>query len=257
MARELPVDGANRVPSATDDVVGGKAACSSMPDDFSNAAERPLDLLIVSDIRFLREGLAEVLTRESAFRTIHVAADLTHALAAMRAASPDMVLIDAALPDGLSAARRLRSLAPQVQIIALAVAETDAEVISWAEAGISGYVPRSVALGDLTDVLTGIRRGEQACSTHVAAGLLRRIANAPHATATSPRPSYALTAREEEVVGLIGAGLTNKEIARHLKIGLATTKSHVHNVLGKLELAGRNQVSRWVHDHGRTLDQSR
>lgn len=249
MAGTLHVSGANHVPSATDGFTPGEAVSPVVLDAFSATAERPLNLLIVSDIRFLREGLAEVLAREGAFGTVGVAADLGTALAAMRAALPHMILIDAALPDGLAAARRLRNAIPHMPIIALAVTETDAEVIAWAEAGASGYVPRSAALGELPGFLTSIMRGEQACSTRVAAGLFRWIASGPHVAATAPRPGSALTAREEEVAGLIEAGLTNKEISRRLNIGLATTKSHVHNVLAKLELARRNQVSRWMRDH--------
>ena len=153
------------------------------------------------------------------------------------------------MPDGLAAVPRLRNLSPQPQIVALALAETEPAVIAWAEAGVTGYVPRSAALGELVSLLEGIMRGEQACSGNIAAGLLRWISQSP--TRAEP-PAVAaeqssLTIREEQVVRLIGAGLSNKEIARQLKIGLGTTKSHVHNVLGKLELKRRGQVARWIH----------
>src|SRR5207248_1190584 len=121
---------------------------------------RPTNLLILSDIRFLREGLADVFGRQDVFQTISVAADPGEAIAVMHAGMPDLVLIDAALPDGLAAVGRLRWLAPKIRIIALAVAETEAEVIAWAEAGACGYVPRSAALADLVGFLSGIMRGE-------------------------------------------------------------------------------------------------
>jgi two-component system, NarL family, nitrate/nitrite response regulator NarL len=210
----------------------------------------PINLLILSDIRFLREGLAEILTRDQAFRTISAAADVGEALRIIRAATPDIVLIDSALPDGIAAVGRVRRVAPQIRIVALAVVEAEAEVIAWAEAGASGYVPRSAALTDLVGFLRSIMRGEQVCSQRVAAGLLHRIANGPRVPAAAPRPGLILTAREEEVARLIGAGLSNKEIARRLNVCVATTKSHVHNVLGKLELRRRSQVSAWMQDRG-------
>jgi two-component system, NarL family, nitrate/nitrite response regulator NarL len=205
-------------------------------------------LLILSDIRFFREGLAEVLRREGRFATVGLAANVDEALAAADAA-PQIILIDVALPDGLTAVPRLRNLSPQPQIVALALAETEPAVIAWAEAGVSGYVPRSAALGELVSLLEGIMRGEQACSGNIAAGLLRWISQSPRRVATmaSVAEPSSLTVREEQVVRLIGAGLSNKEIARQLKIGLGTTKSHVHNVLGKLELKRRGQVARWIH----------
>jgi two-component system nitrate/nitrite response regulator NarL len=210
---------------------------------------RALSLLILSDIRFMREGIADVLRRAEAFRRIDVAADPNEAIAAMRAAMPDLVLIDAALPDGLAAVGLLRRLAPKIRIIALAVAETEAEIIAWAAAGACGYVPRSAALADLVDFLSGIMRGEQTCSTRVAAGLLRWIADGPRVATAAARARPALTAREEEIASLIAAGLSNKEIARRLNICLPTTKSHVHNILGKLELKRRGQVSRWLREN--------
>ena len=216
-------------------------------------SERQLSLLILSDIRFMREGLAEVLKREAqAILTVRVAADIGEAIALMRAGLPDLILIDAALPVGPAAAGHLRGQAPGICLVVLAVAETEAEIITWAEAGAAGYVPRSAALADLVGFLTGIMRGEQICSTRVAAGLLRWIADRPRvATAATARARPALTAREEEIASLITAGLSNKEIARRLKICLATTKSHVHNILGKLELERRGQVSCWLRENPR------
>jgi two-component system, NarL family, nitrate/nitrite response regulator NarL len=208
-------------------------------------------LLIVSDIRFLREGLAEILARDDVFVITGMAAGLDEALAQWRANEPQIVLLDATLPDGLRVARHLRALSPNVPIVALALAETEAEVIAWAEAGISGYVPRSAGLGDLVKYLRDIVHGEQICATRVAAGLLRWIsAYARAGSEARPRGKLpVLTAREDQVVQLISSGLSNKEISRRLNIGLATTKSHVHNLLAKLELERRGQVVRWSRDH--------
>jgi len=252
MAGALRGNEIDQVSARPHDSVGSGAAASPASAVLPPESERPLSLLLLSDIRFMCEGLTDALRQGAcAFRTVSVAADLPEAMTVMRAGLPDLILIDAALPDGPAAVRRLHQHAPEIRIIALAVAETEAEVIAWAEAGASGYVPRSAALADLVGFLTGIMRGEQFCSTRVAAGLLRRIANGPRAHAANPRARPALTAREEEIVSLIDAGLTNKEIARRLKICLATTKSHVHNVLSKLDLERRTQVSRWLRDHQR------
>ena len=209
------------------------------PGGCAAAARR---LIVLSDVRFLREGLAEVLARDGAFR-VAVAADLDEAMAAVAVEPPQLMLIDAALAGGIAAAAQLRRVAPEIRIVALALSETEQDVIAWAEAGVCGYVPRTAALAELVDLLDKIARGEQSCSTRVAASLLRRIADGARGTATAPPP---LTQREEEVVRLLGAGLSNKEIARRLDIGLATIKSHVHNVLAKLALERRSQVVRWM-----------
>jgi DNA-binding NarL/FixJ family response regulator len=208
-------------------------------------------LLIVSDIRFLRDGLAEVLGRDGEFAVVGIARDFNEAVALSGAAPPQLILVDSALPDGRAVARRLGELQPQVPIVALALAETEEDVIAWAKAGISGYVPRPAGLADLAGFLRDIVRGEQTCSTQVAAGLLRWISRSSRGNAAArvrlKEPN--LTAREEQVVHLICTGLSNKEISRRLNIGLATTKSHVHNLLAKLELERRAQVIRWSRDH--------
>lgn len=216
----------------------------------SVASGPPWRLLILSDIRFLREALADVMGRDGVFAICGIAADLGEALALSRAVLPQITLIDAALPDGLTATRRLVELALENPVVALAVAETESDVIAWAEAGASGYVPRTAALSEVVGYLSSIVRGEQMCSTRVAGGLLRWISSASRAgnRPTTQAPP-TLTAREEQIVGLLSNGLSNKEISRRLNIGLATTKSHVHNLLTKLELQRRGEVARWSRDN--------
>jgi DNA-binding NarL/FixJ family response regulator len=221
------------------------------PASFSGPMEAPtaVRLLILSDIRFLREGLADLLSRESGFVISGIAATLDETINTYRYAPPQITLIDAALPDGLAVTRSLSGLYPNTPIVALALAETRADVLAWAQAGISGYIPRTAALLDLVGFLGDIVRGEQVCSTRIAGGLLRWIARATRTgdIAVPGRP-HELTAREAQVVRLICSGLSNKEISRRLNVGLSTTKSHVHNLLAKLELQRRGQVANWSRE---------
>lgn len=228
-------------------VRAGQLEAMGLRVDRRNAADEaaPHEILILSDIRFLRESLATVLARDGMFVVSGVAARVADAVTAVATRPSPIVLIDAALPDGLAAVALLRQAAPAVQIVALALSEVEAEVISWAEAGVCGYLPRGTGLTELTDVLGRVIRREQVCSTRVAAGLLRRIADGPR----NPAPvdsAAALTAREGQVVHLVASGLSNKEIARQLDIGLPTVKSHVHNVLSKLALQRRSQLAQWM-----------
>ena len=196
-------------------------------------------ILVLSDIRFFREGLAEVLERDGVFANVGLAADADEALATAGRTAPKMILVDASLPDGPAIVSRLCDLTPQPQVVALALLETETAVIAWAEAGVTGYVPRNTGISELVSLLEGI----------IAASLLRRVTRsprqvAPHAFATIPS---SLTLREQQVMQLLGTGLSNKEIARRLNIGLGTIKSHVHNVLSKLALNRRSQVARWMN----------
>jgi DNA-binding NarL/FixJ family response regulator len=215
---------------------------------------KPLRLLLITEIRFLGDALAAVLEREPA------AAIVTHATAseALRfIAEADAALVDAAHPEGLPTVRRLRAIAPHLPIIACAVRESDDEIIRWAEAGVTGYLPNTLELGQIGSVVAGILDGEQICSGRAAAALLRRVAAAgrlgtagPGAGGDAFSSTRHLTRRERQIAELIAAGLGDKHIARRLDISVATTKTHVHNLLGKLQLRQRTEVAAALPDAG-------
>ena len=208
-------------------------------------------VLIVSEIRFLREGLAEALGRDSPLAISGLAASLDEALASARELKPAIILLDASFPNGAGAIELIRAVDNEPQVVVFAVAETEENIITWAEAGAAGYIPTTAALRDLVQLLVDIMHGKQICSGRVAAGLIRRLAGAARSS-NGLRQAQALpvlTAREQEIIQLVSSGLSNKEIARKLNIELSTTKSHVHNVLGKLSLQRRGQVAFWRREN--------
>ena len=217
------------------------------PDTTALSPHRHLGVLILSRVRFLRESLAEVLTRDGPGTVLGLCADMAEALSLSGALKPDILLLDAGFPDGIGGVRRIHAAAPGIRVVAFAVAETEESVIAWAEAGIAGYVPSTAALSDLSAALALVIDGAQACEARVVGGLLRRIAQggAPKA---EERPGPPLTARERQIITMIGAGLSNKDIARRLNIGLGTTKSHVHNLLGKLNVQRRGEAAAWIRE---------
>jgi two-component system, NarL family, nitrate/nitrite response regulator NarL len=217
---------------------------------------RPSTVAILSEIRFLREGLAEAIERGSPFSISGLFAELDDVVALVRYAKPDIVLIDVAFPDGTAAVRQIRGTHPEVQVVVFAVSETEQNIVTWAEAGVAGYIPATAALCDLVELVTGIMRGEQLCSRRVASGLVRRVAHIGNTVERlqGTEITQTLTYREQQITSLICAGLSNKEIARQLKIEVSTTKSHVHNVLEKLKLHRRGQIAwRWRGNDNRAV----
>ena len=206
---------------------------------------RNVRILLVWGVRFTRECLAEILERDPLVSVVGVCAELPEALALHSVLHADVVLLDARIPEGPAAVRRALEIAPGMRIVVSAVRETEDDIVAWAEAGVIGYIPRTVALADFVRFVVDIHSGEQICSGRVAAGLLRRLAvssgRSAGRTATVRIP--ALTKRERQAAELIRRGLSDKEIARRLNISLATTKSHVHNLLGKLNARRRTQVA--------------
>lgn len=195
-------------------------------------------VLVVTEIRLYRDGLAQALQRVPEVEEALTADTGRAAVRVARQSRCDVVLLDMSVLDSTATARSLLTVVPSVKILALAVPEHDFHVVACAEAGIAGYVARDASLSELIDALRAVLRGEAVCSARVTAGLLRHIAvqaSTRRAGLSPPR----LTPRENDVLTLIGGGLSNKEIARSLSIEVSTVKNHVHNLLSKLGVAGR------------------
>ncbi|PYP11971.1 MAG: DNA-binding response regulator [Gemmatimonadetes bacterium] len=204
-----------------------------------------ITVLIVSDIRLYRDGLAEVVARQAGFQLAGTAADGEAALACLRSRHPDMVLVDMAMAGSPSVVRAIRELTPDVKVVALSVAETEGDVCACAEAGVTGYVARDASLSDLITTLESAERGEALCSPRMAGSLLRRLAELASAQPLGASSTH-LTPRELEILRVLAEGLANKDIARRLGIEVATVKNHVHNILEKLQVHRRGEAAAWA-----------
>jgi DNA-binding NarL/FixJ family response regulator len=214
----------------------------------SSRAGRAIRILLVWGVRFTGECLSELLERDPAVSVIGLCGDLSEAVALGTAMQPDIVLLDGRMPEGAAAVRRALDASPGMRIVVSSVRETEDDIVAWAEAGVIGYIPRTTPLGDFVRLMMDIHSGEQLCSGRVAAGLLRRIARAANGSTRHNRRVAipALTRRERQTAELIKSGLSDKEIARRLNISVATTKSHVHNLLGKLNARRRTEVADYL-----------
>jgi two-component system nitrate/nitrite response regulator NarL len=236
--------------------MGGAAREANVAPNPAFAHDRgswSLRILVVWGVRFLGEGLAEILEREPLVSVVGICTELSEAVALSADLHPDVLLLDARITDGAAAAvRRALDLSPQLRIVASGVRETEDDIVSWAEAGVIGYIPRTAALADLARLVRDIYSGEQICSGRIAAGLFRRIAftSRRNTGRNRPWPGPTLTKRERQAAELIRSGLTDKEIARRLNISVATTKSHVHNLLSKLNARRRSEVADYLSERG-------
>jgi two-component system nitrate/nitrite response regulator NarL len=199
-------------------------------------------VLVVTEIRLYREGVAEALRRLDDVELAATAATGPAAVVAARRTECDVVLVDMALTDSTGTVQALLAARPQLKVVALGVPEDGPEVVAVAEAGIAGYVSREATIQEVGEALRGALRGEAALSGKVAAGLLRHIARQAQSRRSIDVP-LQLTPREREVLCLLESGLTNREIARALDLQLSTVKNHVHNVLAKYGAAGRGDVA--------------
>jgi DNA-binding NarL/FixJ family response regulator len=207
-------------------------------------------VLVVASVRLYREGLAAVLGRAERLDVVGTVAGHHEAIEAARRLSPDVAVLDPGGEDARDTVRELTAREPAVPVVALAVSETDADVVAWAEAGVAGYVTRDGSLDDLVRAVLSAAAGELACTPRTAAALLRRVRAVASTEAGSPP---ALTAREIEIGRLIEQGLSNKEIAHQLHIELPTVKNHVHRVLEKLGVHRRAEAAVRIRQTGLAL----
>jgi two-component system nitrate/nitrite response regulator NarL len=227
------------------DEYGGRAERRDEGQPMQSVAGVPsdsgLDILIVSPVRLLRDGLATMLRQRENVRSVHTAESAEVAAEAVARLMPTLILLDVATEDGLSVARRLAGAAADVQILGFAARAHDHDVLAYASAGITGFVPREASADDLFDAIDRAFNGELLCSPRVAAALFRQVA----VLSNVPRPNGVpaqLTGRELEIVRFIDEGFSNKEIARRLSIQVSTVKNHVHNILEKLNVTRRAKV---------------
>jgi two-component system nitrate/nitrite response regulator NarL len=206
-----------------------------------DAESRMMDVLIATDVRLFREGLAEILGRRRELNVAGVAASATEVLERLAELRPDVALVDVSMPDSLACVRAAIRLSPATKVLALGISDDDAGIVRCAEAGVAGFITRDGSLEELVSAIECVGREELACSRRAAAVLLRQVGTLSLG-ATWPRSTPGLTARECEVLSLLDRRLTNREIAAELGIELATVKNHVHNLLEKLKVHRRRDA---------------
>jgi DNA-binding NarL/FixJ family response regulator len=206
----------------------------------SSVSGAPVTVLIVIEVCLYREGLARTLGGWPSVAVVGSAAGVAAAIAAVRESRPQVILLDPQMEGARALVRQVGEMAPQTRMVALGVREVEQDVLPCAEAGMAGYVPRDGSLADLVAAIESAAHGELRCSPKIAASLFQRVARL---SGEAQRPTAPLTRREEEIARLLDQGLTNKQIARRLQIGVSTVKNHVHSVLKKLQTTRRTLVA--------------
>jgi DNA-binding NarL/FixJ family response regulator len=205
-------------------------------------------VFICSDVRVYREGLAEVLAGRSGVTIVGTSSGGQGYHDRVRSLAADVVLLDMASAESIATLRALSAAAPGARVVALGISETEPEVVSCAEAGVAGYVTRDQPLDDLLRVLSAVARGEAPCSPRAAAMLLHRVGVLAAGQHPPLHSAVRLTAREQQILGLIRDGLTNKQIGHRLCIELPTVKNHVHHILEKLGVPDRHEAAAVVRE---------
>ena len=207
-------------------------------------------VLVASHIRLYREALGRVLEQaKEQIILVGVATSASDAIEQVHRLAPDIALLDMAMSDAFSVARQLGRFAGASRIVALGMAENEAEVLNCAQIGIAGYVTREASIADMLEAVEATARGEVHCSPKIAGSLFRRIAALSTERANGGVTPNALTARESQILRLLQQGMSNKMISRSLGIELPTVKNHVHSILNKLGIHRRTEAISLLYAH--------
>jgi DNA-binding NarL/FixJ family response regulator len=229
-----------------------------------DAGGEPIAVLLVDDQSLLREGLRTLLELQPDLRIVGEAGDGIAAEALVERTCPAVVLMDLRMPgrDGVEATRRIVRRWPTVQVLVLTTFDEDDLVFESIEAGAAGYLLKDVGSDALGAAIRAVNRGESPIQPSVARKLLGRLrAAGPPVEPSRPAEASplaqsaeagceALTQRDLDVLRLLGAGATNREIADRLSLTEGTVKNYVSTLLGKTGLRDRTQLAVWAIQKG-------
>jgi DNA-binding NarL/FixJ family response regulator len=210
-----------------------------------------ISLVVADDQAMVRAGLRMVLEAEPDLRVVGEAADGEEAVAVVRRCAPDVVLMDIRMPrvDGIEAARRLLEAGSRARVLMLTTFNEDDYLYAALRAGTSGFLLKEAPPEQLVDAVRVVAAGDALLAPAVTRRVIEEFARS--ASPSTPPPALAeLTAREVEVLGLLGRGLSNAEIAAELIISEATAKTHVGRILMKLGLRDRAQAVVFAYESG-------
>jgi DNA-binding NarL/FixJ family response regulator len=197
-------------------------------------------ILVVEDHTLVREGLVAMLDGQEDIDVVGEAEDGKEALRLADELRPDVLLLDLRIPeiDGLEVLKRVKADQPGIRVLVLTVHDEQAYVAEAVVSGADGYLLKTVNHAELADAIRRLMAGEAVLHPSVARTVIKEMSN----LAAGDGPSTDLSVRELEVMKLLAQGLSNKQIAVRLGLGVETIKSHISSILAKLGAVDRTQA---------------
>jgi DNA-binding NarL/FixJ family response regulator len=216
----------------------------------------PVRVLVVDDQELVRDGIASLLGIQPGISVVGTASDGKEAIEQALATQPDVVLLDVRMPvmDGVEAVAVLRRRVPACRVIMLTTFDDEEYVVAALETGASGYLLKNLPAGELANAVrlahAGVAQFDASVTGHLAAALAAARTGSGQDRPSETRANAELTAREIDILRLVAAGSTNREIAARLYVSEGTVKNHMSRILTRLGLRDRTQAALYAKDHG-------
>ncbi|MFE5320236.1 response regulator [Paenibacillus sp. NPDC056579] len=210
-------------------------------------------VLIADDHPLARRAVRTLLEGEEGFEIIGEADNGEQAFAKCREMSPDLVLMDIQMPGmtGLEATRKIKQLHPHIKIVMLTVSDDVADLFTAIQNGAQGYLLKNMDPDDWIVYLRGLLDDNSDIARQMADRLFHQFRSVPAQAVEEAKP-HVLSAREGEILTCVASGQSNRQIAEQLMITENTVKNHIKNILSKLSLDNRVQLTAYAIRHGLT-----
>ncbi|MFF9125082.1 response regulator [Streptomyces sp. NPDC014889] len=215
-----------------------------MADREQAGPDTPIRVFLLDDHEVVRRGVHDLLNDEPDITVVGEAATADQALVRVPALRPDVAVLDVRLPDGdgVTVCRELRSRLPELACLMLTSFDDEEALLDSIMAGASGYVLKQIRGSDLVSAVRTVASGQSLLDPSATTKLMARLRGGQQAE-EAPDALPGLTDREREILGLIGEGLTNRQIGQRLYLAEKTVKNHISRLLAKLGVERRIQAA--------------
>jgi DNA-binding NarL/FixJ family response regulator len=216
---------------------------------------KKIRLLLIEDNRLLRDGIHSILKAHKDIIIIAASGDGKHTLLKIKELKPNVILLDLGLrsQNSLHVVEIVKKDFPDAKIIVMDLAPVQADILQYVKAGANGFILKDASLNDFLITIRTVADGSTVLPPLLVDSLFSQIVDhAVREGKTKLKEAVRMTAREREVIVLLGEGLTNKEIAQKIHVSTYTIKSHIHNIMEKLALHTRLEIANYSYT-GETL----
>lgn len=207
-------------------------------------------LLLIEDNRLLRDGIFAVLKPHKDIKIIAASGDGKNTILKIKKLKPNVVLLDLGLrsQNSLHVVEIVKKDFPEAKVIIMDLAPVQADILQYVKAGANGFILKYASLNDFLITIRAVAQGSTVLPPMLVDSLFSQIVeNAVRDGKTKIKDAVKMTKREREVVGLLGEGMSNKEIGQKMHVSTYTVKSHIHNIMEKLALHTRLEIANYSY----------